>query len=270
MPRYPASIRKLHYNYQTVFWCSWHVGHALTDTFTGAKLYDDNDVCEDEYPVSEDEVAPINEPLKVIRDHWICPDADVMLVIEDDTEKKRIAVASIILRMASKVLGALLSSNFREGVIFAESKGSLSDPVELVLEDDNPEAMLRLCKILHHVRISPLDTKPAVRDIYELAIVVDKYDCAEAMESWSGNVFAWWERESEWNGGLYSFHKCWLIIATKLFGQPSWFHYFTSQLIFGWDPEIEIGTLYKSPLADHLSVSELGKPREKKYQYEQR
>lgn len=87
----PPKICNLLSNFQTVGRLLWHITHALTDSSTGAKLYDDNDVSEDEVEdLPEEDISLIDEPIKVIRDHQVFPEGDVVLVVEDDSEEKSI------------------------------------------------------------------------------------------------------------------------------------------------------------------------------------
>lgn len=86
------------------------------------------------------------------------PEGDLVLVLQDPTDGDEVAhrfqVSSKHLKLASSVFKAMLSRNFREGIILQNASTG-----EIELHDDNPEALTILLSIIHHqardVTVSP-------------------------------------------------------------------------------------------------------------------
>ena len=97
---------------------------------------------------------------------------------------RKIRTSSIVLSLASRVFDAMLKLEFREGQDLAESR-----TVEIPLPDDDPEAMLALCQVLHH-RTSDMAALTSDR-LLAIALLSDKYDCAGALQVFS----SYWLRE---------------------------------------------------------------------------
>ncbi|KAE9978166.1 hypothetical protein EG327_007504 [Venturia inaequalis] len=89
------------------------------------------------------------------------PDGDVLLLIGTDNSNPELSiqVSSKVLSVASKVFRAMFSRNFRE--------------------DDNPDAILTLCKVLHF-DTADLATTHDIAKLQGFAVVADKYDCVLA------------------------------------------------------------------------------------------
>ena len=97
---------------------------------------------------------------------------DITLVVGDD--QARIAASSQVLCMSSKPFLKMLGPHFKEGQLDeASTKKHISLPA------DKPSAIELMCNILHH-QVSGVSTVPTVADLYDLAIVADKYDCTFA------------------------------------------------------------------------------------------
>ena len=99
-----------------------------------------------------------------------------------DTEAKavRLLVSSAILKQVSDVFVALLGPNFREGQGTMRTE---KEPQTIELQDDDPIAMQDMCNLLHlkpDPALHPPRKISPVR-ILKLVVVVDKYDCAEAL-----------------------------------------------------------------------------------------
>ncbi|KAE9969057.1 hypothetical protein EG328_007114 [Venturia inaequalis] len=101
------------------------------------------------------------------------PDGDVLLLIGTDNSNPELSiqVSSKVLSVASKVFRAMFSRNFREALS--------SMPVKIPLPDDNPDAILTLCKVLHF-DTADLATTHDIAKLQGFAVVADKYDCVLA------------------------------------------------------------------------------------------
>lgn len=200
-------------------------------------------------------IPPINSLIRTTSLHELCPDGDVVLVVEGKYETMRITVSSVVLSLASKVLKIYFTPKYREGVDFARE--DRQSPLEIVLQEDIPEAMLELCSILHH---QPYDGG-GVKDVYDLAVMVDKYDCSHAIIYYAETKLSWWESKAEWNGGLCDLRKSQLIAAAYLFNSAWYFQRFTSWLVFCLDPKVKPEPLLKRMLSGYLSEKDLSKLR---------
>jgi hypothetical protein len=104
---------------------------------------------------------------------------DVFFMLEPET---RTRVLSALLSCASPFFfTTLLNGNFREGRI----PKSAENPAEIAIQDDDHEAFILLCNLLHfrHDVASFLDNQePTIltEKLVRLATVVDKYDCIDA------------------------------------------------------------------------------------------
>jgi hypothetical protein len=83
------------------------------------------------------------------------------------------------LGLASPVLKRMLNGKFREGTTL-QATGS----VEIPLPDDDAEALTILLNIFHH-RTRQVPHSVSVEILSDLARLVDKYDCHEAVEMFS-------------------------------------------------------------------------------------
>ena len=103
------------------------------------------------------------------------PDGDVYLVLPG----KEMRVSSKVLSVASTVFKALLSPKFLEGQALSSQL-----PGRVALPDDDAEAMLVICKVLHHCYHFSIPN-PKLEFMVKVAIASDKYDCTAAMSQWS-------------------------------------------------------------------------------------
>lgn len=117
----------------------------------------------------------------------ITAEGDVILILQHSC----LRVSSAILASASPVFKVMLGPAFLEGQDFR----SAQYPKQIPLEDDST-AMTRLCFLLHHKR-DPED--PTSHDIsltdgaeglFALAIVADKYGCADAVRATGSSLLA--------------------------------------------------------------------------------
>ena len=98
---------------------------------------------------------------------------------KDDTTEPHLLVSSKVLSLASPVFAAMFTHGFREG-----ENLSSSSPRLIPLPDDDPAALTLLCKILHF-RTADIPTTLEVVALANIAILCDKYDCANCVRPWS-------------------------------------------------------------------------------------
>lgn len=98
---------------------------------------------------------------------------------KDDATKSHLLVSSKVLSLASLVFAAMFTHGFCEG-----ENLSSSSPRLIPLPDDDPAALTLLCKILHF-RTVDIPTTLEVAALANLAILCDKYDCADCVRPWS-------------------------------------------------------------------------------------
>ena len=157
---------------------------------------------------------------------------DANLLVGPNGCQVRIRVCKALLCFASKYFNALFSGNFSESVF--EGQGQ-----DVPLEEDEPDAVVNLCKILHMKYTWPASMTP--KELLHLAIVADKYDCVKALQLSVQSLFprskltcdAWGVRD--------------LIVASYLLDHPEWFQKYT---------KILIGS-YTQPLSE-IGLSEMG------------
>ncbi|TLD37589.1 hypothetical protein E2P81_ATG04401 [Venturia nashicola] len=107
--------------------------------------------------------------MKVVVD----PDGDVLLVVGATQPNVSIQVSSKVLSLASKPFKVMFSQSFREGNELVVSNG----PYEISLPDDDPDAMVTICKLIHHKDVAPEGSIVAMRSF---SVATDKYDTLQA------------------------------------------------------------------------------------------
>jgi len=120
--------------------------------------------------------SSISDPLGMTR---VDPKGDVIFEVGTNDLRAHLLVSSKVLSLASPVFTAMFKRGFQEGENLYS--GTLR-PVHL--PDDDSEAVTILCNILHlrHrqiPRVITLDT------LTNMAVICDKYDCKDAVTSWS-------------------------------------------------------------------------------------
>jgi hypothetical protein len=101
-------------------------------------------------------------------------DGDVILII--GVEKLRLRVDSQSLRSASKVFTAMFGPDWREG-----KRMSAEELTEIELPENDTNAMLRVCYILHEREDLVPEYLPT-EEVLQIAIVADKYDLSDALK----------------------------------------------------------------------------------------
>ncbi|KAF8425457.1 hypothetical protein EV426DRAFT_595148 [Tirmania nivea] len=143
--------------------------------------------------------SPGPEPLVKTADIKIDPHGDITLVIATSSGTARFQVNSGVLCVASPVIRAMLGpdSSFKEARDLAASSRSQTKaraPLEVRLEDDDPQAMAIILRILHlQFDLVPIE-RARVDEVklYQMAIICDKYDMQRALGYW----FKHWTAEA--------------------------------------------------------------------------
>lgn len=170
----------------------------------------------------------------------VVSDTGTLLIIVGDLDKaaevKIIQVSEAHLSHASSVFKALLGDKFKEG----QATRKLGDWYSQ-LPDDNPEAVLLLCNILHlnTTKIKVSETT----ELCELAIVVDKYHCSEKVFDYGTKWLQEWSprRETytcngmiEWEGRGTNLH---LLCLAYAFNNHKFFYLATNRILFSTSSE---------------------------------
>ena len=90
-------------------------------------------------------------------------------------------VSSKALSLASKVFQAMLSPRYAEGSTIRNGIITVDMP------EDDKEAMVTLCSVLHHRYEYANRSQTTTSSLSDLAIAADKYDCVSAVSQWTGN-----------------------------------------------------------------------------------
>ena len=143
---------------------------------------------------------------------------DVILKIPTAAGTLKLRVSSHVLCTTSPVFRAMLGpdSQFKKASEFRMP--SAENPYELSLEDDYPYALTVVLLALH-CRDEMVPVNPALKNLVELAIVCDKYDCRGGVLSWVDTWTAAWGPRGgtlpwvEKSGLLESGYEEWLFVA---------------------------------------------------------
>lgn len=120
----------------------------------------------------------------------VCDIGDVLLIADDGSHPPlRIQASSVLLSTVSKVFRTLFRGSFAEG----EAMRNATDSLVEIRVSDAPSDILLLCQPLHFQ--GDLNNVRGERFL-DLALVIDKYDCAQALRHATTNKFAALELES--------------------------------------------------------------------------
>jgi hypothetical protein len=159
---------------------------------------------------------PEVEPLTKV----VCDIGDVLLVADDGSHPPlRIQASSVLLSTASKVFRALFRGSFAESEAIRNAAGN---PVEIRVSDA-PAEMLLLCQLLHLQ--GDLETVRHQRFL-DLALIIDKYDCAQALRHVIISKFA----TLDLCGDDQVEHVCYLAAAWIL-DQPKFFRGLSKEIV---------------------------------------
>lgn len=129
----------------------------------------------------------------------IDPDGDIVLQLHQEQpsegaadgktvgkklETWELIVSSKVLSLASPVFRVMIGGRFKESVELAEKKTS-SETYNLPLPEDDADATIILCRILHF-SINDVPEKPTTVCLERLAYLCDKYQCISAMKYCGG------------------------------------------------------------------------------------
>jgi len=183
------------------------------------------------YPTAtEAAVTPANTIISLDID----PEGDVYLC----SDNFKVLVSSKVLSVVSPVFKALLGPHFAEG-----SQVSSASPGSVSLSEDNPEALVSLCQILHY-QFHRVQYDPTLKFINSVAVVADKYDCVRALAQWSTNCLHLKLRNEPSGMGAAN-----LLFSAIFFDSPVIFQEVTKSMIYSL-PSSEYGRLLLSWSAD--------------------
>lgn len=98
-------------------------------------------------------------------------------------------VSSSVLTLVSPVFSRMLSGHLAEGVAFRTTNSPR--PFPIALPDDDGAAFTILANIAHH-RSDQIPSNPLTSELLELALLADKYDCANLL---SAHGIIWLQRK---------------------------------------------------------------------------
>ena len=108
------------------------------------------------------------------------PEGDLVLVIGSGENQKSIRASSKVLSLASPVLAAMFNPRrFSEG-----SALSSSNPPDIYLPEDDPEAVIMFCRHIHFREYQGNQKAPSFDQLLNMALLCDKYDAALALNPW--------------------------------------------------------------------------------------
>ncbi|KAF8426184.1 hypothetical protein EV426DRAFT_572657 [Tirmania nivea] len=160
------------------------------------------------------------------------PEGDVVLLIPTDKGNARFQINSSTLCVVSPVFRAMIGrySRFKEASALAGTKANESHtPYELTLEDDNQNALAVVLRIIHmknHLVPKHLDED----QLYEVAVICDKYDMSQAVMLWTDRWIAALVQNESAKPPTVVGHK-WLFIS-YVFARKELFHKLSQELIF--------------------------------------
>lgn len=175
----------------------------------------------DEMPIED---LPSLECLFESNVDTICPFGDIVLAANDDflLPTAKFQVSSCILAMSSKVFTTLFSKTFLEGQSMCSRK-----PGELleIHTTDAPSAMKHFLRLLHHADpLEPDEKILSTNAMLDLAIIIDKYDCTEALRLPASALLVKYLDDD-------SFKLDHLTTAAFMLDQPEHFRRFTKDLV---------------------------------------
>lgn len=166
------------------------------------------------------EQYPEVEPLTKV----LCDTGDVLLVADDCSHPPlRIQVSSFLLSTASKVFRALFRGTFAEGRAVLDAAGS---SIEILVRDD-PSDLLLLCQLLHFQGDL---TNVRHERFLGLALIIDKYDCATALQHTITSKFAMLELS-----GVYQEEHVYYLTAAWVLDQPKFFRDLSKEIVMRYE-----------------------------------
>ena len=109
------------------------------------------------------------------------PAGDLVLVVGSGDDQRSIRASSKVLSLASPVLAAMFSpGRFSEGAAL-----SSSNPPEIRLPEDDPDAVAMFCLLVHFREYHGKQRAPSFNQLMNMALFCDKYDAGMALNPWS-------------------------------------------------------------------------------------
>jgi len=173
------------------------------------------------------------------------PDGDVILVIPSEAQRTaRFQVNPHSLCLDSSVFRAMLGANahFKERIALRDRDAS-SPPIEITVGDDNPKALALLLRIAHQQKLWVPRTLNDDQ-LYQIAIVCDKYDVRQILELWLDK----WVPIGTRVGGKIAGDR-WLFIAVA-FGRQPLFTRLSEDLILTFITDAGGSLLAPPPMSD--------------------
>ncbi|KAI7330491.1 hypothetical protein KC315_g5649 [Hortaea werneckii] len=162
------------------------------------------------------------------RDVDVDADGDIILALPKNLY---IRVSSAVLSLVSPVFKAMLGPHFREG----NQPRSSAHPNEIPLPEDDGIAMKHLCLLIHGRTGDSYShgDRTFPTQIRALALLADKYDCAEAVALQAEAMLSrfWMHRA---NKQLVIQQMACLITASATLGLGPLFHVFTKSLVLDY------------------------------------
>ena len=113
------------------------------------------------------------------------PHGDVILIVPSATGLARFHINSSVLCLGSPVFRAMfgVDSRFREREALVKREGNNLPPLEISLEDDDPNALAVVLRVLHlQNNWAPKSLQP--EKLYQIAVLCDKYDVQDSLDYW--------------------------------------------------------------------------------------
>ena len=183
-------------------------------------------------------------------------EGDVLLTLLSSAGIAKFRVNSNILCLASPVFRAMLgpTSQFKERAALT-GRTSASEPLEIPLSDDDPEALGVIMRIIH-LQYGWVPSSLNADQLYKVAVICDKYDMRQSLEVWL----------TKWVSPLVTppakpvSGDRWMFIAYA-FGERALFSRLTRDLILQCrsDKDGNLLTGNGNPLSEHLPGHIVGK-----------
>ncbi|OGM46523.1 hypothetical protein ABOM_004518 [Aspergillus bombycis] len=178
------------------------------------------------------------------------PIGDIILKSGDDSFQ----VSSKILSTASPVFSVMFSPLFKEGASMVDGP---KEPVAIRLGDDDAEALLAFCNMVHF-RTDEISEKPTATFLERFAVLVDKYMCKKAVIS---QVKVWLLKNLQ---SLSVTELCPLLLLAYIMDLPERFATISKEILFNHVGSYsELILLADHPLMDSNIVVEFER---KKYE----
>jgi hypothetical protein len=149
----------------------------------------------------------------------------------------RLRVFSAVLSTASPVFRAMFGSNFLVG----QGVHSAEHPREISLGQDDSNATMRLCYLLHHQR-DPSDSSPlsvssvqGAKEFSTMAVLAEKYGCTHSINMVSAEPLSYFADPSTINASASIEVLLHLIAATYVLEDRRQFARFTGYLVLYYE-----------------------------------